>query len=269
MTIRQLADVKPPIRKFHRAIYAEIKKGVARSGPEGRETDGFIYVLEGNAHYKLSDSELSVKEGDILYLSKHSPFVVTVKSSIYKVLIANFDFFLPDGCVLSGALSSQKNAKGIEKMFRQLLSVWQMQSPFVREECMSFLYQIYVAFLNSDSTYISSINRSRINIAVKYINEHIRSEELKVPDVAQHVHLSESHFRRLFKETFKISPLQYINLQRIILTKEKIAYSYEPLTAIAEEYGFSSVYHFSHLFKKEVGYSPSEYRKRYRYIPKT
>ncbi|MBQ7172292.1 MAG: helix-turn-helix transcriptional regulator [Clostridia bacterium] len=270
MKTLQLIDERPPIRKFYRAIYTEIKTRVARSGPEGRPTDGFIYILEGSAHYELKDSALDVKEGDILYLSKHSTYVMTVKSDVYKVLIANFDFFLPDDCVLVGSLSPQKNSKEIEKIFRQLLATWQMQSPTVREEGMSFLYQIYVAFLNSfDSPYISSINRNRINTAVKYINEHIRSENLTVPDVASHVHLSESHFRRLFKETFKISPLQYINLQRITLTKERIAYSSTPLTEIAEEYGFSSVYHFSHTFKKEVGYSPSEYRKRYRSIPKT
>ena len=108
-----------------------------------------------------------------------------------------------------------------------------------------------------------------MNNALKYINQNLENERLSVPEIAEYAHLSESHFRRSFKETFNISPIRYINMQRINRAKDLIRYSADTFSEIAEKLGFSSIYHFSHSFKKEVGYSPSEYRKRYDQYPKT
>ena len=34
------------------------------------------------------------------------------------------------------------------------------------------------------------------------------------------------------------------------------------ISAVAEETGFDSIYAFSHVFRSEIGMSPTEYRKR-------
>ena len=58
-------------------------------------------------------------------------------------------------------------------------------------------------------------------------------------------------------------------MARITQAQERLRYSNERLTDIAEALGFSSLYYFSVVFKKEVGTSPSEYRKRYSADPLT
>ena len=58
-------------------------------------------------------------------------------------------------------------------------------------------------------------------------------------------------------------------MTRITQAQERLRYSNERLTDIAEALGFSTLYYFSVVFKKEVGVSPSEYRKRYSTDPLT
>ena len=58
-------------------------------------------------------------------------------------------------------------------------------------------------------------------------------------------------------------------MTRVAQAQERLRYSNERLTDIAEALGFSTLYYFSVVFKKEVGVSPSEYRKRYSTDPLT
>jgi len=273
MRKQTLVETRPTIKTFHRAIDAVIKKGLTLSGPAGRRTDGFIYVQEGHAHYDFGDYCLDVKVGDVIYIAIKDVYSVDVKIDNYRVFIVNFDFYLPEDIILHSAICPPLSGKNIEKLFRKILSTWQMQSATVREECLSILYSIYAEFINTinvtGSTYITSIKRRRMNDALRYINEHIKTETLSIPEIAAAFHLSESHFRRSFKEAFNQSPIQYINMQRISQAKERIRYSNESFSDISEMFGFSSVYHFYHTFKREVGCSPSEYRKRHSQYPQT
>lgn len=146
-----------------------------------------------------------------------------------------------------------------------------MQQPTVREDCLSLLYAAYADFLKSahGAMYLPSAKRKRMDAALGYIDMHIADESLKVAEVAASVNLSESHFRRSFRDAFGISPVKYITMTRVTRAQERLRYSNERLTDIAEALGFSNLYYFSVVFKKEVGVSPSEYRKRYSADPLT
>lgn len=63
----------------------------------------------------------------------------------------------------------------------------------------------------------------------------------------------------LKKETGK-SALEHIQLKMIDVAKEKIFDSEKSISEIAYELGFKHPQHFTRMFKKSVGLSPSEYR---------
>ena len=90
MKKQSLIETRPTIQVFHRAINAVIHKGSAKSGPDGRKTDGFIYVLEGSAHYELDDYSIDVKAGDFFYLARNTVYSMTAKSEHYCVIIISF-----------------------------------------------------------------------------------------------------------------------------------------------------------------------------------
>lgn len=78
---------------------------------------------------------------------------------------------------------------------------------------------------------------------------------------ADKICLSPNYFGNLVKKETGKSPQEYIQNKIIDLAKEKIIGSEKTVNQIAYELGFQYPQHFTRIFKKRVGCTPSEYRK--------
>jgi AraC-like DNA-binding protein len=83
-----------------------------------------------------------------------------------------------------------------------------------------------------------------------------------IPDIAARLGLSPSRFQHAFKQYTGFSPYQYHLQLKLHRAEEMLRVSDLPVNQIAELLQFQSVYHFSALFKRKIGQSPSQYRKR-------
>ncbi len=72
--------------------------------------------------------------------------------------------------------------------------------------------------------------------------------------------LSSNYFGDMFKKETGKSPQEYIQEKVIELAKERISGTADTVCQIAYSLGFQYPQHFCRLFKKRVGYTPSEYR---------
>jgi AraC-like DNA-binding protein len=115
------------------------------------------------------------------------------------------------------------------------------------------------------------ITRSHVNkdILVKFerlLDDYFQSEKprtLGLPTVkfcAENIHLSANYLGDLIKKETGKSPLEHIQLKLIDIAKEKIFDTGKTVSEIAYELGFKHPQHFTRMFKKEVGMSPSDYR---------
>ena len=110
--------------------------------------------------------------------------------------------------------------------------------------------------------YLSSPNEQnadRLSFAMKYIKEHIQDPDLSNTKLARHIGISEVYLRKLFQARYHITPKQYILDIRIRKAKQCLVDTPFTIASISEECGFSSVYHFCHLFKQRTGKTPSQY----------
>jgi AraC-like DNA-binding protein len=98
--------------------------------------------------------------------------------------------------------------------------------------------------------------------AIDYMLEHFGDASLSNDMLASQSGISEIYFRRLFKEMFGTTPKQYILGLRIKKACKLLIGSPQNISEIAEECGFSSVYHFCRSFKENTGLTPSEYAKK-------
>jgi len=105
----------------------------------------------------------------------------------------------------------------------------------------------------------ASINYQRIAEAIDYIRENFKSQP-NLDDVAEKIHLSPSHFQRLFTEWAGTSPkrfLQYISVEHAKrLLKEERATLFDT----AYETGLSSTSRLHDLFINIEGMTPAEYK---------
>ena len=102
---------------------------------------------------------------------------------------------------------------------------------------------------------------SAIIPAVNYISENLYNPELDNEKAAAAAEISESYMRRLFKKKYGKTPKQYILEMRIKKAGRLLCETAEPVTDIAYDCGFSSVYHFCREFKAVTGITPTRYRK--------
>lgn len=97
--------------------------------------------------------------------------------------------------------------------------------------------------------------------AVKYMERHYRDEGLSNTRLARQLNISEVYFRKLFKEKYGTTPHKYLLNLRLERAKQLLSDRALPVTLIAEECGFSGVYHFCKAFKENVGQTPTAYRR--------
>lgn len=97
--------------------------------------------------------------------------------------------------------------------------------------------------------------------ALNYISIHYM-EQIKVEDLAKTCHISETHFRRMFSASMNVSPLDYINLVRIQAACQNLRKSDDPIADIAHKCGFSTNSTFNRNFRRIMGVTPMEWRKR-------
>ena len=108
--------------------------------------------------------------------------------------------------------------------------------------------------MSEDTNYI------RITKAIEYIHQNFK-EQPSLSEVAEHIHLSQAHFQRIFTEWVGISPkkfLQYISLEyaKSILKNHKES---SVLNATFDT-GFSSSSRLHDLFIQIEGMTPAEYK---------
>ena len=82
-------------------------------------------------------------------------------------------------------------------------------------------------------------------------------------DVALQLSIDRTHFFRIFKAKTGVSPEQYITKYRVEKALDLLKEDRHTVTEIASLVGVSDVYYFSKLFKKNMGKSPTEYKKQF------
>jgi AraC-like DNA-binding protein len=93
-----------------------------------------------------------------------------------------------------------------------------------------------------------------------YIAENLGGP-IRVPELAQLVRLSGSHFCRAFKDTFGVSPRDYLSARRLNLACVLLLTTDQSLCDVALACGLSDQSHFSRLFSRAFGVPPGAWRR--------
>ncbi|RCS41509.1 arabinose operon transcriptional regulator AraC [Bremerella cremea] len=101
----------------------------------------------------------------------------------------------------------------------------------------------------------------RIGDVLDHICRHLE-QPLRIEDLARQCHLSPSRFAHLFRQQMEMTPVQFIEQQRIERACEMLEHTGYPITAIAQQVGFENAFYFSRRFKRAKGISPRAYRRQ-------
>ena len=103
----------------------------------------------------------------------------------------------------------------------------------------------------------------QIEPAVEQIRKRFR-EKISVGELATKVGLSARQFDRKFQEAFGISPQQFIIKTRIQAACDALADPARAIADVAFELGFCDQSSFTMHFRRHMGVTPLQYRRRFR-----
>lgn len=103
-------------------------------------------------------------------------------------------------------------------------------------------------------------NHPALSKAINYMQENLSNYTLSSTQISLASGYSEGHLRRLFKELYSVTPMQYLNDLRIEHSKNLILGTDFSIKEISELCGFTSPFYFSKIFKAKNGCSPSGFR---------
>ena len=236
--------------------------------PDGRASfspnmrcNELIFHFLGQATVYFDDLELQTRPNTIRFLpkGKASRYDVRINEPGECIAIAfESDVPISDKAFVMDA--SQKQAIGL--LFRKIFASWMAKEDGSYFECVSLLYKIFAEM--QKQSYSSYDHYKKIKPAVDSILEGFLQEDITVESLARQCNMSQSYFKRLFKEKYGLSPKKYIIQLKMNHACELLLLEQYSVTQIAELCNFSDVYFFSRQFKEYMGITPTQFIKKYK-----
>ena len=214
-------------------------------------------ILSGEAEYGFSAKTHIAKAGDIVFLNKKEAYSLRVISEEpwEHIVIAfhgeNMEY-LP-----VQVFHKTAHFNRFAELFRDALQTWLGCGAAYKIKAKAIITKILYELTVESLDHLFGDNAT-LKKVTDYMDEHY-SQKITVDELAALSGYSVSHFTREFRNSYGISPIQYLNHIRITHAKNLLRAEQYTITQIARECGFSNVYYFSAYFKKVTGLSPKEY----------
>ncbi|QJD82080.1 helix-turn-helix domain-containing protein [Cohnella herbarum] len=228
------------------------------------------FILDGEGWIRIADKQFHPRPGQLCLMPAYVNQGYSVVSDQpyrkywchFTTRTGSFDLFQWIGVPF--CIDVQDPDK-ITRLFEQLIEP-SGSSPIVTlirqkaamlELLAAYLEQVPVQVLQHRNEEIK-----RLNVIHDYVDKHLQSS-VSVDDLASLLHLHPNYFIAYFKKHFGISPLKYVNRKRIEKAKTLLMTSAHNVKEIADLTGFADTNHFTKFFRKETGFSPTEFRAIY------
>lgn len=157
------------------------------------------------------------------------------------------------------------NDPGIFQILKRLLFLFSEDHPSKDLFVDNMLRELIIRILQTNERAIYSkatfslTNESRLAGVVRHIRENL-STSLQVDDLSRRAGMSPSHFYRTFKSELGISPIEFINNERIKLAVGLLQDSDRSIKHVYLDCGFESRSYFNRVFKHRHHISPGLYK---------
>ncbi len=169
--------------------------------------------------------------------------------------------FVPQG-ILTGSIPNPAHAFDIHS---RVTDRYNHGTPRVRATSRALLLELLLYLLSPESLPPSSASpvtglALRVRDALDRLSQQPFAEaEAVKPHLARMGH-SYDHLARVFRGTYGVTPLQYLNAQRMERAKNLLRDTDTSVAGIARRLGFRDVVYFNRLFRKLVGATPGAFR---------
>lgn len=222
----------------------------------GRPYHALSFRKTGGAEFEFKNGSVRVNAGELVFVPAFREYRITSGAEKLTVVHFSAEEKLPENIIKF----APENPKYFEQKLDEMFMLWTKKQPGYDHACKSILYKIFYEIEKECA--IVAKNDDKISEAVGYIHENFSSGELNIASLAEMCGMSDTYFRKLFKQATNTTPLKYINKLRAEYAAELLKSKYYTVGEVSDKCGFDNVYYFSLFIKKETGLTPSEHIRR-------
>lgn len=230
-----------------------------------------LYFTHGNGRVVCNMREYEVTAGDIIFVNGnelHSGDFCE-KGSTYYCIHIRTDFFHNligkeyvsfENLIRNSFARSLLDKVILNEANRGFKSLIETRKTLY--EFFSCISEKFAHSVLSEAEYKKKFKKlDTFNLVIRYIGEHYY-ENISIDFLASKFYVSASYFSHIFKNFAQKSLVEYLNEVRISHAKVLLERENMSIGEISAKVGYSDINYFSRRFKKEVGITATEYRKR-------
>ncbi len=230
------------------------------------------FVLSGTGFVEIDGNQFTLKRGDaFLYFPMQEQRYYSSKHDPWNIRWVHFY-----GSILSSFLSEQgfdqhslwtiKQLSSLENAHEQLLRDAENNSFLHLLQLSTLTYTFLMEFITNASPKTSERRQElddRIQILLPTMQRRA-CEPFELDYWAEQTGVSTYYFCRLFKRATQMTPMQFITLCRLQMSKQWLLDKKEmTIKEIALKAGYPSISYFNKRFLEQEGMTPTEYRMLY------
>ena len=236
-----------------------------------------ICMLEGSAVFSVQSQSYQIKKGDILIIppyALHRAHTSNTEATQYYCIC--FDLSLICDEWLKNGLETQtvrgndlisgehSHAKNLRTYIEEAFSVCEKQEKGWEMIAVGNMSLLFGCLKRQGFFFQSEANEKDADFGKRVMQYIISNYSTSITsrDAANELYINHSFFCRSFKKSFGQCFTDYLLAYRTEKAKTYLTHSELSVTEIAFRVGFNDCSYFCRVFKKEVGASPLNYRKR-------
>lgn len=234
-----------------------------------------LYIEKGQTVYTIDDVSYVANEGDMVLIEAGCLHALAPANNApcvtWTCAVRDFKFKGLGSLKVAHSgmypvMPAGSYRKVLENIFRTINSLRLMNTDAALFACHSLAAVVTVMFhekFQSSSIQLKTRKKSvLVKDVLEYLDDHY-AEKISLQQLCQKFHASESYISHAFAKEYKVSPIHYVVARRINEAKFLLANTKNNLSVISHQVGYEHKSYFIKLFTKHVGYTPSEYRRKY------
>ena len=251
-------------------IYSNARIFYEENGPDS----GYylLYVLEGHGHIGISERLYPVSAGHVCLLKREQPYRMYADQEqpwtlgwiyfsghgaewFYREICKNSNFFA------FPAEDARQHMETLLSFLEKEKTEYYLKASALMYKILSDLYSIS---RDQNNAYIPYVKYPDIvEKVISYITANY-FRKVTLDELAQKTYISPYHLLREFKKRTGLTPLEYTNMFRLALAKQRLQSSDMSIEQTALSVGFCNHSYFTKCFRKTEGITPESYRKQFK-----
>ena len=241
----------------------------------------FYFIVEGSGTFFIENDSIKIKKNDLVIINSNIGHNLYVDEDEYAVKTLGFGL---ESIGLTSHLDEVQSEEELEldnffhitwenkeakinEIFTKIVNEFHSENLYAKTLADALASYFLINFLRHFRNEIEVVPDININRRIDYIKSYIDNNyslDLSLEGLSNMAYMNKFHLIAEFKQSYRVTPIEYLILKRMEVSKGLLISTNHSMETIAEIVGFNSQSYFNQVFRKKVGITPSQFRKKHR-----